>query len=315
MKNYKFTCVPKNLMLAMDGNCKVMLFTLVQYSDYTAGEDGWFYAPNTTLQQQAGLSKNLVIATLDTLYNAGVIDIECIGVGTGRKSNRIKVNTSLFDKYDEYKVEDILGNPELQIRTVQYKNNYSPSYLPESKKECKEVCKKVNTIIDNVDNINNKENINNLSIDITTKELKEKENKITEVIDKPIKEHRDTNRPGLGQVYMDDDLFKNLPDDERKLQLEYYYVLKDLPILERKKTGLDEDCYLPQTLEWLDDKNIYQLINCLVTWNDGGRGTLAQLTDGLTPTVKKEIITYLVLYCKSLDSRCEGVPAYQQVYV
>ena len=124
MKDYKFTCVPKNLMLALDGNCKVMLFTLLQYSDYTAGEDGWFYAPNSTLQNQAGLSKNLVIATLDTLYRAGIIDVECVGVGTARKSNRIKVNTSSFDKYDEYKVEDILGNPELQIRTVDYKNNY-----------------------------------------------------------------------------------------------------------------------------------------------------------------------------------------------
>lgn len=300
MKDFKFTCVPKNLMLALDGNCKVMLFTLVQYSDFTAGEDGWFYAPNATLQTQAGLSKNLVIATLDTLYQAGVIDIECIGVGTGRKSNRIKVNTTAFDKYDEYKVEDILGNPELQIRTVQYKNNYSPSYLQGGKKECK----KVNTIIDNIDNIDNKEIkednksvLYNIGIE-ERENLREKEKPSQVVVES-------------GKTEVKRDLMKledayQLPDMEKRLELQYQYVLKDLPALQRKRYDFSENCYLQETIDWVEATEDYPVLtNCMLRWYDGGRKKLSEMVQGLDPKVTKDVMVYLVLSCIAYDAQDE----------
>lgn len=317
MKDYKFTCVPKNLMLALDGNCKVMLFTLLQYSDYTAGEDGWFYAPNSTLQNQAGLSKNLVIATLDTLYRAGIIDVECVGVGTARKSNRIKVNTSSFDKYDEYKVENILGNPELQIRTVDYKNNYSPSYLQESKKVCKEVCKKVNTIIDNI------ENIDNIDKDITVLEnipIKEKETYKEKEMEKPTQELDRGGSPSSRLSVFEDNIDKTyqLPEMEKRLELQYMDILKHLPVYEKMHpgTGEVEDSvahYTSETCDFFEPLNGETMSYMMLRWFDGGREKMAELVQGRDPKNTKEILTYMVLYCKTSDERYNN-NTFQTVY-
>ena len=277
MKDYKFTCVPKNLMLALDGNCKVMLFTLIQFSDYASGEDGWFYAPNTTLQTQAGLSKNLVIATLDTLYRAGIIDIKCIGVGTGHRSNRIKVNTSSFDKYDEYKVEDILGNPELQIRTVDYKNNYSPSYLQESKKVCKEVCKKVNTIIDNIENIDNIKLDNSV---LNNKPIEEKEMK------QPTQELVQGGSPSnhLNDFTVED--INQLPYMERVLEKKYQRILKNIPGVENTHPGAYIGDGLPnytrEVSDFIQHHDTTAMTNLFVEWYDGGREKIAELVQGLS---------------------------------
>lgn len=315
MKDYKFTCVPKNLMLALDGNCKVMLFTLLQYSDYTAGEDGWFYAPNSTLQNQAGLSKNLVIATLDTLYRAGIINVECVGVGTARKSNRIKVNTSSFDKYDEYKVEDILGNPELQIQTVDYKNNYSPSYLQGSKEVCKKVCKKVNTIIDNIDKVDN------IETDITVLEnipIKEKETYKEKEMEKPTQESDRGGSPSSRLSVFDLEKADQFPYMERRLEHQYCDVLKHLPEYERMHpgTGVVDDTeahYSSETSDFLDRFDGTTMSNMMLRWFDGGREKLAELVQGLDPKTTKEIMAYLVLYCKTSDERYNK-NTYQTVY-
>lgn len=124
-------------------------------------------------------------------------------------------------------------------------------------------------------------------------------------------EHRDENRPGLGQVYLDDDLIRGLSDSERSIQFEYYYILKNLPTLEGKKFLFNDTCYLPETLDWMEEKNIYQLKEYMRTWNDGGRTELVQLMDGLATAVKKDVLTYLVLYCKASET---SDMTYKQVY-
>lgn len=301
MRDFKFVCTPKNLMLALDVNCRNMLFTLIQYSDFYANEDGWFYASNTVLQTQAQLSKNLVIATIDTLYQAGIVDVQCSGKGI-HKTNRIKVNTESFEKYDKYTIEELLNNPELRIETVKYKNNYSPSYIQNGKK----IGKKVNTNIDNIEYIDNIENINTIDISIDT-----------EVINKTIKERENSREresqpsetpKAERQIITRLDNFelsnKELPDMESRLEWQYYYTLKNLPTLEKKKKDFSEGYYLQETLDWEEGQTPYTMTSVMLDWYDGGRAKLAELVQGLPPKVTNDIITYLVLYCKASDTQC-----------
>jgi hypothetical protein len=69
-----------------------------------------------------------VKVTLDTLYQAGIIDIDCVGKGRGHRSNRIHINFESFKKYQQYSFNDIRNNPDLWIDTLPYQNHYSPSY-------------------------------------------------------------------------------------------------------------------------------------------------------------------------------------------
>jgi len=301
MREFKFVCTPKNLMMALDVNCRNMLFTLIQYSDFYADDDGWFYASNTVLQSQALLSKNLVIATLDTLYRAGVVDVQCSGKGI-RKTNRIKVNTESFEKYDKYTIEELLSNPELRIETVKYKNNYSPSYLQSGKETGKEIGKKVNTNVDNIEyieNIDNKENIYN--IDIFNKSI---------VNDIPIKEYTIPETPSDEQKVISRlDNFDlvgayQLPDMVKRLELQYYYTLKNLPTLEKERKEFNEDYFLQETLDWEEEQTPYTMTSVMLDWYDGGREKLAELVQGLPPKVTNDIMTYLVLFCKASDTQC-----------
>jgi hypothetical protein len=256
------------------------------------------------LQSQTLFSKNLVIATLDTLYKAGIVDVQCLGKGKG-KTNRIKVNNQSFEKYDKYTIDELLNNPEIRIETVKYKNNYTPYYLKIGKK----ICKKVNT---NVDNIDNKENINNIIdnksvvIDIPTIELKEGNTSPgTPNACQPVKSRLDS---------FDLASANKLPDMERRLEHQYYYVLKDLPALEKNHYSFTEACYLKETLDWVEATEDFPVLtNCMLMWYDGGRAKLAEMVQGLAPNVTKDILTYLVLSGKYYDAQT-SMNNYQPVY-
>lgn len=158
--DYNFTAIPTKLMILLDNNCKCMLFTLIQLSTVYAEADGYFYRSNELLQLQSGLSKNLVLATIDTLYREGLIDVISVGMGKGKFTNHIKVNFENFKKYESISFEAILNDPTIRIKTVDYKNHFTPSYLKgkeEGNTLGKRRCKKVNTNIDNIYNIKNKD--------------------------------------------------------------------------------------------------------------------------------------------------------------
>ena len=77
--NFQFTAVPTQLMIALDVNCRSMLFTLCQLSDYYADENGVFFRTNADLVEQSGLSEKLVRATLDTLYIHSIVEVWSVG--------------------------------------------------------------------------------------------------------------------------------------------------------------------------------------------------------------------------------------------
>lgn len=172
--NYQFVMIPQQLSSCLDANCNKMLTTLIGLSSLMSKEDGWFYRSNKELQLDTRFSQNLVIATLDTLYQAGIINVDCIGKGRGHRSNRIHINYDSFGVYQQYSFNEIRNNPDLWIETVPYKNHYSPSYLNKGNETGKEIGntlgkrigKKVTTNTDTTDTSNTKDKINTIENNI-----------------------------------------------------------------------------------------------------------------------------------------------------
>lgn len=163
---YQFNAVPMNLNACCDMNCRSMLWTLVQLSSYYATEDGWFFRSNDDLRAQSLLSENLVRATLSTLYNIGVIDVQTVGKGKSKTPNKFKLCVDRFADWEKFSLEDCIKHPNLRVETDNYKaKGWQPSYLKSLDSEI--VTDTVEIPIsqpttaqseDNIDNIENKDN-------------------------------------------------------------------------------------------------------------------------------------------------------------
>lgn len=169
--DYQYAPVPKKLMYCLDKNLKAMLFALVDLADYF--NSNRFYRSNEDLQKDTDLSKNLVIVTLDTLYQAGLVDVDCIGKGVGRQTNIITLNTNKFKEWETYTFDEVRKLPERKINTIKYKGSgYRASYLDKNKVEVscystlqevsqsssQQVLQKVNTIEETQETQYSKEN-------------------------------------------------------------------------------------------------------------------------------------------------------------
>lgn len=177
--NYQFTQVPTKLMILLDVNCRSMLFTLCQLASHYAKDGGRFFRTNADLALESRLSQKLVIATIDTLYTHGIVEIWSAGKGKGKHANYYRLNYARFKEFESLRMDE-LKNPELQLPIVDYRaKGYSPSYLkkntqnvsqeiPNDFPRISQITNNINNIenIDNEDNINNKEiensNINNI---------------------------------------------------------------------------------------------------------------------------------------------------------
>lgn len=127
---YQFTPMPKQLMHLLDVNLRSMLFALVDASNYFADEDGWFFRTNEQLRLDSDLSTNLVIATIDTLFQHSLIEVSCSGKGKKRKPNNYKLNLDLFKFFEQLDMNTDLYRPENKIETVKYKGSgYHASYI------------------------------------------------------------------------------------------------------------------------------------------------------------------------------------------
>ena len=129
---YQFTPMPKQLTHLLDVNLRSMLFTLVDASNYFADEDGWFFRTNELYQLDSALSKNLVIATIDTLFQYSLVEVSCSGTGKGRKPNNYRLNLDSFKFFEQLDMNTDLYRPENKIETVKYKGSgYHATYLDE----------------------------------------------------------------------------------------------------------------------------------------------------------------------------------------
>lgn len=163
--DFQFTAVPMQLMTALDVNCRSMLFTLCQLSDYYADEQGVFFRTNADLSEQSKLSPKLVTATIDTLYSHNIIEVWSVGKGKGKHSNRYRLNFNKFKEYEKYSFDD-LKNSEIQICTVKgyNKKGHSTSYLKDDDKESlqenpKQPLIEIPQVPQSTNNIDNIENI------------------------------------------------------------------------------------------------------------------------------------------------------------
>ena len=170
---HNFTAIPTNLTIILDVNCRSMLFTLCQLSSFYADKEGWFFRTNADLAEESKLSQKLVIATIDTLYINGIIEVKSVGKSKGKHSNYYRLNVEKFIEYEKYTMDE-LKIPKLHINTVEgyNKKGYSPSYLKnDSPKESSIIPQElpnispiIPQITNNKDNIENKENVNNKEI-------------------------------------------------------------------------------------------------------------------------------------------------------
>lgn len=213
---YQFVAVPLNLFYCLDNNLRSMLFTLIQISTYKENEviekgkewDGWFLAANRILADNSNLSENLVRATLDALFQNGIISIVSDGKGKGQNTppNKIKVNWERFKDYEKESIDDCIQDPRLAIETVKYNgSHYQPSYLKQDNvvvtetvmiddnvnDGVDETATDVVKIEDNIYNIDNKENKDNI-YNIESKNCLEKNNNTISNIDSSFKDKEES---------------------------------------------------------------------------------------------------------------------------
>ena len=129
---YQFTPMPKQLTHLLDVNLRSMLFSLIDVSNYFADEDGWFFRTNDQLHLDSDLSKNLVIATIDTLFQHNLVDVSCAGTGKGKTPNNYRLNLESFKFFEQLDMNADLHRPENKIETVKYSvKGYHATYLDE----------------------------------------------------------------------------------------------------------------------------------------------------------------------------------------
>lgn len=130
--DYQFTAVPTQLMILLDVNCRSMLFTLCQLSSYYSDSSGRFFRTNADLSEESRLSQKLVIASIDTLYRHGIINVWSVGKSNGKHSNYFRLNVDRFKDFERLSMDE-LKNPELQIEMVNYREKgYTPLYLKDT---------------------------------------------------------------------------------------------------------------------------------------------------------------------------------------
>ena len=175
---YQFTQVPTKLMILLDVNCRSMLFTLCQLASHYTKDGGRFFRTNADLALESRLSQKLVIATLDTLYTHGIVEIWSVGKGKGKHANYFKLNLERIKEFERLKMDE-LKNPDLQLQMVDYRaKGYSPSYLKKdtplvAQENFQEIpndfprISQITNNINNIENIDNEDNINNKEIEIS----------------------------------------------------------------------------------------------------------------------------------------------------
>ena len=187
---YQFTPIPKHLMHLLDVNCRTMLFSLVDDSNYFTNSEGWFYRSNSDLQNDSKLSKNLVTVTIDTLFRYGIVDVSCVGKGKGKQPNGYRLCAERFPFFEQLNMNTDICRPENQIKTIDYKGSgYSPSYLQDEPLRLKPMLKDgvITWIPINAPNTQTPPNTEESTIDNTkkvTKDITKSDNNIDSIDNK-----------------------------------------------------------------------------------------------------------------------------------
>lgn len=239
---YQFTPMPKQLTHLLDVNLRSMLFALVDASNYFADEDGWFFRTNELLKLDSALSKNLVIATIDTLFQHSLVEVSCSGTGRGKQPNNYRLNLDLFEFFEKLDMNTDQYRPENKIETIKYNGSgYHATYLDDEPvrylpelvkgrivwnqvnptatstpddttvptadvtKELTTNVTKIEHNIDNINNIYNKDNLNNID-NIDSYNNKSKINNI-------LKENKDLKEKEVEDEELESEFCNEIPNE------------------------------------------------------------------------------------------------------
>lgn len=113
----QFTTVPKQLMWLLDNDLKAVLMALIDERMAPKRTD-IFFVPRRDLEFKSGVKKTKLIAVLDTLYENGLIAIQCEGQGKGENQgcNSYRLNYEAINAYSDLSYQD-LQNPKLKIKS------------------------------------------------------------------------------------------------------------------------------------------------------------------------------------------------------
>ena len=119
----QFTTVPKQLMWLLDNDLKAVLMALIDERMAPKRKD-IFFVSRRDLEFKSGVKKMKLIACLDTLYENGLVAIQCEGQGEGEGQgcNSYRLNYEAINAYSEMAYQD-LQNPKLRIKAKSANHN------------------------------------------------------------------------------------------------------------------------------------------------------------------------------------------------
>lgn len=289
---YNYIKVPINLFYMMDANCTKVLVTLLQMSEYYADDKGWFYRTINHLEDATGLSQNVLRATLDALFQEGLVEIVCVGTGKGKHPNMYRVCVEKFQEYEKMSLDEIISGGVGKIETIKYKNShYSPSYMRQQsgQQTGQRMWQKVSTNINNIDNITNIDNIENTD-NITNIENTSKENiKEDNIILLPeVANTIEENSPGEREqkCFTEKDI-ETIKDTYSKINV-------DKVIQQMKKCSSDDQLYNREVLDFIEDDEKYDILtSCLDYWNADGAEKFLDITNSLSWLDRLDVLTYM----------------------
>lgn len=140
-------------------------------------------------------------------------------------------------------------------------------------------------------------------------------------MEKPTQEPVQGGSPSSRLSFFKENLDKTyqLPEMEKRLEIQYCDILKHLPEYSKMHPGTGkvddlEAHYSRETSDFIEPLNGTTMSYMMLRWFSGGRERIAELVQGLDPKTTKEIMIYLVLYCQTLDKENNN-NTYQIVYV
>lgn len=242
--NYQFTAIPTNFIYILDNYCFKLLSLLMQEESYWKSinklNNGYFFQSVEEQMNVLDTCRNEVNMTIESLYINNIIEVISEGKAGKRSTNHFKIN---WDKITELSQLNITEVIKTNFRIEKCKRGTKCTYSANSKvntncnnsKAITEPITKCNTILDNINNLDNKNNINNNILynnknntSSSTREklfLKEKENiiindniKEKEISSLDLEEEElkqsETNTNDLKNTSIEDN--KNIDDNEKE---------------------------------------------------------------------------------------------------
>ena len=169
--NYSFTAIPSNFIYLFDNYTFKLLSILIQKESYWKNKgnlnDGFFALRNEDIIFALQTNRNEVTLTIESLYISGIIDVDSCGWVSGqRKCNRYKINWDKINELAQISFQDIFDN---NLKIEKCKRGTKCTYMHTVKSDNKEtqpITKAITKASTNCDatinNIDNKENINNI---------------------------------------------------------------------------------------------------------------------------------------------------------